>query len=183
MDIQVVTLYPYPFPLKAVWTCRLYPFPPPVRTYLLQCQQYGQLDIQVATLYSFPPQAVWTCRVYPFPCMDVHEGCTHFTTSSVNLRVYPSPLLVARIYYSQSVRYWNEQKCWCQNHSGTGIRVFIPVPECSRIGTEIKDAGMLIIMLYIHVIILETHARCNSLWTGSYNFLKQSTMTSLTSPS
>ncbi len=62
LEVQWVSLSP--LTTKAVWTCRVYPYPPPA---VMTCRVYPfPSPVWTCRVYPFPPPAVWTCRVYPF---------------------------------------------------------------------------------------------------------------------
>ncbi len=77
----------------------------------------------VCRVYAFPPPVVWTCRLFPFSLSAGNAGCNPYLSVGMS-----------------AVRYRNEQKWRCQNHSCTGIRGPSPVPECS--GTELRYSGI-----------------------------------------
>ncbi len=59
MDVQSVSNH---FPPWAVWTCRVYPFPPPA----------ADAQSVPCRVYPFPPPAVWVYRVYPSPSLAMY---------------------------------------------------------------------------------------------------------------
>jgi hypothetical protein len=103
---------------STVWTCRVYPFPPPAVLYGLQgipfpppAVLYGRAGYTLSTssstvwtcrVYPCPPPAVWRCTVYSFHCqhMDVaryipfhrqqygRAGCIPFHCQQNVCRVY-----------------------------------------------------------------------------------------------
>jgi hypothetical protein len=111
-----------------IWTCRVYPFPPPVWMCGLclilppevwiagcirfHCQQYG---------------CAWCIPVHSLQCGRVGCYVSLFTLCFFKCRN-------AGLSDIWSVQYQNEQECRCHNQSGTGIRGPSTLLECS--GTE-----------------------------------------------
>ncbi len=84
----------------------------------------------------------------PTPALQYgHAGCIQFHSQQNGLAVripfhqHQYGRAVCTLFYMpecRTVRYRNEQQSWCRNHSGTGIRVPSPVPECSRTGLRYR---------------------------------------------
>ncbi len=111
MDVQSVSNH---FPPWAVWTCRVYPFPPSA-VLMHKVYRAGR------TLFHHQQCDCTGCiPVHHSQCMYV----SLFTLESF-LKCRNSGLSSIR-----SLQYWNEQKCWCHNQSCTRTMGPSLLPEC-----------------------------------------------------
>ncbi len=86
-------------------------------------------------------------RITPSAAVYVHAGCITFHYLQFGLALGIPLATTNKSFFKcrnvglsgiQSVRYRNEQKFRCWNHSGTGIRIPSPVPECPVTGMRYR---------------------------------------------